>query len=205
MSERVRNFWFAPMGAYALAGCRIAVALAMLLNLQRNAGGFSLDTDRYLIYILRGTGSWQPISLFDTFSLPAPSADAVVALFWITLVAGLLLLVGALSRVAAGTALAAFYVLMLTTNSWGKLTHSYEVVTLGLLILACARCGDAWSVDVLVRRWRERRRSARDVSGVAASDTGVDTAVSVDRRPLMSWHYRWPVKLIQLQFALVFF
>lgn len=121
---------------------------------------------------------WMPVSIFRF--LPGPPRDAVLI--------GILQLVwkfsllssaaGLLTRV--NTAIAAVlgvYLLGLPQN-FGKINHMEGIVAILLCIFAVARCGDAFSLDAALFRPRARAES---------------------------FEYRWPVRLGQFLFTMVFF
>jgi predicted DCC family thiol-disulfide oxidoreductase YuxK len=71
-------------------------------------------------------------------------------------------------------------------NSFGKIHHLDQLLVWVFLVLAFSRCGDAWSVDALIRKAR-----ARTVQG--------------ENDPAASGEYTWPVHLIWLISVTVFF
>ena len=71
-------------------------------------------------------------------------------------------------------------------NNFGKIYLNETIVVLCFGIMALSRCGDAYSIDRLI--WKSRQRSNLSV-----------------QRPRMSGEYTWPVRTVWLMFALIFF
>ena len=74
-----------------------------------------------------------------------------------------------------------FYLLSLA-NNFGAIFHRDTLPTLVCAAFMCSRCGDAWSVDVWLRRRRPRAGTV-----------------------VPSGEYTWPVRLVWVMFAVVFF
>src|SRR5262249_55737395 len=70
-------------------------------------------------------------------------------------------------------------------NNFGRTHHLDTVLVFSFLILAFSRCGDAWSIDRLIRTARRGNDSL------------------IDRRTL-SGEYTWPVRMIWVMMSLVF-
>ena len=123
---------------------------------------------------------WVPISAFHFLSGPPRNAVliGVLQILWKTSL--LTSAIGFLSRLSMAAAAALGFFLLGLPNCFGKIHHldGFPVLLLG--ILALSRCADALSVDRTLRRGREIQ------SGVSAQ-------------------YRWPVRLAQTLFLLVFF
>jgi hypothetical protein len=122
---------------------------------------------------------WMPISLFH---LSGPPRDAaLIGVLQILWKASLLTsAIGFVSRLSMVTAAALGYFLLGLPNCFGKIHHLDGFPVLLLCILALSRCADALSVD---RALRGDRAMRTNVSG----------------------QYRWPVRLAQTLFLLVFF
>lgn len=120
---------------------------------------------------------WMPVSLFHFLSGP-PRDAAVIGILQILWKASLLAsALGLLARVSMVTAAALAFFLLGLPNCFGKIHHLDGFPVLLLIILASSRCADALSIDSL---WRSRPR-------------------------VVSAQYRWPVRLAQTLFLLVFF
>src|SRR5579864_2229064 len=62
-----------------------------------------------------------------------------------------------------------------------------HVLVFSFLIMAFSRCGDAWSIDALIRKWRSNK-----------THSPVDPAG-------MSGEYTWPVRMIWVVITLIYF
>jgi hypothetical protein len=103
------------------------------------------------------------------------------------LLALMLSCIGWCTRVSTGVALLVGAYILGLPQCFGKVDHWTGLLVLVMLVLALARCGDAWSID----RWLAERRARRDG---AAAPTMRD-----------SGEYRWPIQLVRFTMALVFF
>jgi hypothetical protein len=167
-------FWFAPAPARGLALARIAF--------------FGLLALLYAPYDFRGWADvapvfWSPVWAFAELGLRPASAPvlAVLQALW------KLALVGACLGVATRASLwlsfgLGFYLLGLPHN-FGKIHHYDAILVFTFLIMACARCGDALTLD----RWARRALTGRPPAVAAPSG-----------------EYTWPVRLVWLLLALVF-
>ena len=124
---------------------------------------------------------WMPTPLFDLLGLRPAGADAMTALARLCSTALLLTALGLATRWSAAVAAVLALYLLGVPHNYGKVFHSDGVVPLILVVLAVARSGDAWSLDRLLSRVRGR---------VARPDHA---------------EYTWPVRLVWLLTALVFF
>jgi hypothetical protein len=125
---------------------------------------------------------WAPVDLFDIARLPllAPSALATLEVAWGA--ALLLACLGLGTRIATVVAFILGFYLLGVPQSMGKIHHFDGIVVVTMGILAVSRCGDAFSLDA----WLRRKRA--DAPRVAPSP-----------------EYAWPVRLIQVALALLFF
>jgi hypothetical protein len=71
-------------------------------------------------------------------------------------------------------------------HNFGKLNHIDTIVVIIFGIMALSRCGDAYSIDRVIQRWRQ---DSNPTMG----------------RPQASGEYTWPVRAVWLMFALIFF
>ena len=172
------RFWFAPVAPYALAVCRLTACAALL--------SFMLAEPAWVATSQLGVLGdlphefWRPIPALDVIGVGPPSAANITAAFGLTLTAVVLLALGLFTRVSSVACAAGAFYLLAVRNSWGKIYHDYHVLVVILLVLAVSECGDALSLDSY-----RRKRSGKPA-------------------PEPSLQYRWPVKLIQLSYALMF-
>ena len=166
------TFWFAPAAPWPLGLCRAGFfASFYILFLSRT------DLRWYALF---PPGFHQPRSFFAWLSLPLPSWDVMgwlVTAFEISVIFSAL---GLLTRLATLMAFVlGLYVLGLQFN-YGYLHWAHAIVPIVMGVLALAPCGDALSLDALIRR---------AVTGKAAEAGG---------------QYRWPIQLVRLVFVTVF-
>jgi len=168
------RFWFAPGFAVDVATPRILLC------------GFLLFRSRGLDVSHVGTPFfdelWRPISFFSLLAGAVPSAELLDQLTNVWRLALAFGCIGLLTR----PSMVLVFLLGLYVIGWGqnfgKVMHSHHVALLCTGILAFARCGDAWSVDALLRR----RRGG-------------------DLPPETSSEYTWPVRAAWLVMTLMFF
>ena len=166
------TFWFAPAAPWPLGLCRAGFfASFYALFLART------DLQWYALF---PPGFYQPRSFFAWLSLPTPSWEVMGWLVTAFEISVILAALGLLTRLAT---LAAFvlglYVLGLQFN-YGYLHWAHAIVPIVTGILALSPCGDAVSLDALIRR------------------------AATGRRAGAGGQYRWPIQLVRLVFVTVF-
>ena len=165
-------FWFAPAAPWPLGLCR--------------AGFFA---SFYVLFLARTDLRWyalfppefyQPRSFFAWLSLPVPSWGVMGWLVTAFEISVILAALGLMTRLATLTAFVlGLYVLGLQFN-YGYLHWAHAIVPIAIGILALGPCGDALSLDALIRR---------TITGKTANTGG---------------QYHWPVQLVRLVFVTVF-
>lgn len=188
LAERWNNFWFKPASPDNLGLCRVILFGAMfffylLTPLLFPAWGWHGEFSAW------GKVSsifWSPIWLFAHLHLPPLSAEAlaVVQLIW-RLALGLSC-IGLFTRWSTAISFILGLYLLGLPNNFGRTHHLDTILVFAFLVMAFSRCGDAWSVDVLIRTARH----------------GTD---SLAQRRILSGEYTWPVRAIWLVIALVYF
>jgi hypothetical protein len=174
-AQRWWRWWFAPQSPVNLAVCRI-LFYGMLLALY-------LPAD-YAGWSLVPPALTSPIWIFRTLHLlPAPTDAVLVPLKYLWLTALALSCAGLFTRLATAIAFPLTLYLIGLPYNFGKVQHATAVIVFAALILALSRCGDALSIDAW-RRGRGQRR--RERVGPSAE-------------------YRWPVRMVWLLMAVVFF
>lgn len=190
------RFWFRPAEPYALAVGRMVIAYAVLMFLlgSRWAGtpvpnwsalGSLNFKSRYATYAENDVSLYFPVSYLELLGVPPPTQTALTLAFAAAFFGAWMLAFGLASRTAASVTAVSMLYLLAMVNSWGKVNHGYHVLGLVLVVLAFSRCGDAWSLDSLLRRRSPKLR-----------------AVSIAEQ---AWEYRWPITAMQMSWALMFF
>lgn len=135
----VDRFWFEPVPALRLAVVRVLISAFALVWLIGCAP-------------LLLSGLWFPSARFEPVGvvtlLDAPLSPALgIAVWSLTVVAGVAILLGWRFRVIAP--LFALGLLWVTSyrNSWGMIFHSENLLVMHTLILAVLPASDAWSLD----------------------------------------------------------
>ncbi|MGB7159121.1 MAG: hypothetical protein WBD40_13715 [Tepidisphaeraceae bacterium] len=173
--DRSRAFWFAPAPPTSLGFCRLVFFAGLLwvqwpLLLHRWGG----VPEMYR----------KPIWTFRVLRLPFLSQDVLIGMEIAWALAIVLAAIGLFTRAATAVAFGLGFYLLLLGNNFGKIGHGDQAIVLTMLILALARCGDAWSIDA--RRADRRRGDGRERS-----------------RPT-SGEYRWPIRMVWLLMCLIF-
>ncbi|MDQ3552818.1 MAG: hypothetical protein M3395_00190 [Chloroflexota bacterium] len=114
---------------------------------------------------------FAPVGVARPLRRPLPP-KAVDALTTATLVSGACFTAGGLHRVSGPVFAGSLVALLSYRNSWSMIFHSDNALVLHAVILGLAPSADALSVDALAR------------------DGGAG------RRPDLSWHYGWPIRLM---------
>ena len=126
---------------------------------------------------------WHPIFLFYRLHLTPLSAEHLRILQFVWRTALVLSCIGLFTRVATAVSfLLGIYILGLPHN-FGTEYHYDTIIVLIFATMALSRCGDGWSVDRLLQTARSSVPSTVPPHG----------------------EYRWPVQVVQLVMAFVFF
>ena len=169
---RFRRWWFEPETPDNLGVCRLlfyGLLLAYYLPVSHVGWGSVPASFR------------NPIWLFERLHLPIlpDAARAVLVAVW--KLALLLSCVGLLTRVGTAVGFVVGFYLIGVPYNFGKTDHMTANLVWAMGIMALSRCGDAWSVDALIRRKRGRPA------------------------PAPSGEYRWPVRAVWVTMATIFF
>ena len=175
--ERWVRFWFEPVDPLNLGLCRILFFGAFFLYYLR------YDTSAWggVPYSL-----WVPISFFKTLHLPLLSSSLLTMIQSIWKVSLALSCIGILTRVSTLSSFVLGLYLLGVSQNFGKVYHSVGLVVIIMGIMAVSRCGDAVSIDHVIR----------------SVHRGSNPLV---QRPRASGEYTWPVRAVWVTFALVFF
>jgi hypothetical protein len=177
MVRNWQRYWLTPATAEHLALVRaIGYGLLFLIYLPLDDRGWTQVSPVF----------WMPISAFRFLSGPPGNAALIGVLQILWKISLLTSAIGLVSRASMATAAALGFFLLGLPNCFGKIHHLDGFPVLLLTILALSRCSDALTVDGALRSNREMRRGRQARTGA-------------------SWQYRWPVRLAQTLFLLVFF
>jgi hypothetical protein len=167
------TYWFQPASPQGLALCRI-LFYGMLLYYYWG------EDFRYVTEM--APLSWKSVSIFKILGsrgvLPAETLGWLQLLWKISLFTSM---IGLRTRLSTATAcILAFYLIPLT-YSVARMCHETPSMGFCLVILALARCGDAFSLDRLIAR-----KYGNPVI------------------PEWSFEYRWPIRLVRVAISLIF-
>src|SRR2546425_6603238 len=172
--EGWRSFWFEPSRPFNLALCRVLFFSAFFLYYLPQ--DFSAWGDVSKAF-------WSPIWIFDLLALPILPGYWLLILQRVWKLALLASCFGLLTRPATVISFLLGFYLIGLPHSFGKVHHSDTIIVLALAIFALSRCGDAVSLDGVIRAAR---------TSVAAADR---------RR---SGEYTWPIRLVWVLMSLIY-
>jgi hypothetical protein len=172
LAARWNRWWFTPESPTNLAICRIlffAAEFLYHLPVRFDAWG---DVPKSL---------FKPVWIFERLHIPILPSTGLLAAEIAWKVAMLCACLGLFTRVATAVAAIGALYLLGTPFNYGKVYHLASIIIFTSSILAFSRCGDALSIDALIRRKR----------GLPA--------------PQPSAEYRWPVRMVWVLMAVLFF
>lgn len=181
-----QRYWFAPAPCLDLAILRVlAVATQLFCVIV-----FQAQLDVLEARAALPADSWQPLIILNMLNLPwgwgfRPSFDVLQFVYYVSLVAGLLSLIGLLTNAALVVFAVTCVYLQAFSYSFGDFHHPEAVMMVALSALALAPSGRVLSVDA----WLRSRRAGRDEGGLLASS---DEFAG------------WPIKLLQWFFVLMY-
>ena len=186
--ERWNDFWFNPASPDNLGLCRVILfgtmfVFYLLTPLLVPSWGWHEDFSAW------GQVSnvfWMPIWLFERFHIPQFSTVVLAVLQAIWRLALALSCIGLFTRCSTAISFILGLYLFGLPNNFGRTHHLDTILVFAFLVMALSRCGDAWSVDHLIRTARH----------------GTDSLV---QRRTLSGEYTWPVRTIWLVMSLIFF
>jgi hypothetical protein len=177
LHERWTRFFFEPVEPSNLGLCRVLFYGAFfLLYLPQDWSAWAYVGDVF----------FQPIVFFQILQLPVLSSDLILVLQAIWKASLALSCLGLFTRASTMSSLILGVYLLGLPNNFGKIHEHEALVVICLGIMALSRCGDAYSIDQLIRKARR----------------GNDPSAW---RTWISGEYTWPVRNVWLMFALVFF
>jgi hypothetical protein len=129
---------------------------------------------------------WKPIWLFSRFHLPVLSGDQLAVIQFVWKAALGLSCIGLFTRMSTITSFVLGIYLIGLPHNFGKTNHADAILVFILGIMVLSRCGDDLSVDRLLLRLRRRKHQS-------------------PAEPATSGEYTWPIKMVWLLMALIFF
>ncbi len=170
------DLFFAPTTPAALGFCRMLFFGLMLW--------FHWSVDFTVWGSLPRSFDNNPFPLFDVLHLPIGSVKtlAIFEGFWKFSLA--LACLGLFTRISTTAAFVLSLYVLGVPHNFGKAGHGDGILVLASGILALSRCGDAWSLDRLIRSYRAGPPVMWDAP---------------------SGEYNWPIKCVWLLTSLVFF
>lgn len=181
------SYWFSPASLQRLAFCRLlafGLLIVDLLFLQNDV--FFRSADPYF---------WQPIQFLRVldkvfgFGPPEPAVLRIIATLTVILAFGAF--VGYRTRICAFSSSLLYFYLTAVVFSWfAKVHHTHGVLVLLLLALSLSPCGEALSIDALLKRMR---------ASVARMRFSPEWETETSR------YAGWPLRLIGIIVCLVYF
>jgi hypothetical protein len=180
------HFWFEAASPDNLGLCRIVLFGTMFLYYTLMPSLF--PSWGYLEdFVPWGSVSrafWNPVWLMAVLHLPAASTQVLGTMQIIWRAALLLSCIGLFTSISTAISFAFGLYFCGMEVSFGKIHHMDHVLIFSFLIMAFSRCGDAFSVDSWIRKPR---------------------AAAIQEPPAMSGEYTWPIRLIWVVIALIYF
>lgn len=186
--DRWNAYWFPTTTTLSLSISRIIAVAAQLF-------WFFPELDFNLNLLVMNTEFMDPQPLIRAISAIVPrevffTPTVLTAIHWITLVAGLMALVGLFTQISLFVLALGIWFFISHAYSYADVHHSEAVFCIFLLALAYAPSGKSLSLDALIRR-RRARLSGNSTEESKESEE-VDTAM-------------WPLKLAHVLLAMTYF
>ena len=176
LSERWRNFWFEPTAVGNLGFCRfLFFGTFFIFFLGHDFSGWASVSMTF----------WRPIWLYDKLHMSVPSAGSLILIQNLWKIALALSCVGFLTRFSTSVAFILGTYLLSLPHNFG-VQHYDTLIVFISGIMAFSKCGDSWSVDQLIKIVR-------------------NPGALRERHLEPSGEYRWPVRVVWLCMALIFF
>jgi len=155
------RYWFSPAPLFNLGVCRIAIVGFQLTNL-------SLITPHALFSRLtqHPDALYNPPIFFRILTLPfgwhfRPSFEILEIIFWATLVAGFLALIGLKTNISLMSFALGYFFIHSFMYSFGEIHHPDALMVLVNFALAVSPVGQSLSIDDFWRRIRQARKEKR--------------------------------------------
>lgn len=188
LGQRWNHFWFEPTSADNLGLCRIILYGSMFLfyllsPVLFRSWGWHED---FTLWGKVSSVFWTPVWLFAKLHLPQLSTSSLIVVQSVWRLALALSCVGLLTRFSTAVSFVFGVYLFGLPNNFGRIHHLDHLLLWAFMVMAFSQCGDAWSVDALIRKARAR-------------------TVAAEKDPAPSGEYTWPVHLIWVISAMVYF
>jgi len=182
--ERWNAYWFPTTSTVPLAGARIVAVAAQLF-------WFPSQLNYQINLALKNTHFTDAQPLIRLIGLVVPrhalyTAEGLTAVYWVTTVAGLLALIGLLTRPALFLFALGTWFFVSHVYSYADVHHREAVFALFLMALPFAPAGASLSIDA----WLRRRRAARGGSAPP---------------PATSEYGMWPLKFAHVLLTMTYF
>ena len=186
--DRWNAYWFPTTTTLSLAICRIVAVAAQLF-------WFFPDLDKNLNLLEKNIEFTDPQPLIRAISAVVSRAvfftpTVLTAAYWITVVAGVMALVGLFARTSLFVFALGIWFFVSHVYSYADIHHPEALFCIFLLALAFAPSGQSLSLDELIRR--RRARLAGNSAAGSKDSAKVDTAM-------------WPLKLAHVLLAMTYF
>ena len=178
------KYWFTPSPYFDLAIVRVlAVAFQLYILLSYFGGVLGALQLPDSIYL--------PLPALKIFMLPwgwgaRPDEAMVLTIFWSTIVAGILALIGLLTNVSLFCFAMGCIFLKAFEYSFGEQHHPEAIMMVALVVFSFSPCGKVLSVDSFLKKLRKRATSEVQLLQYKGEYAG------------------WPIKLMQCFFALMY-
>lgn len=185
MMDALRRYWFAPAKCFDLAVVRIIAVATQLILLYAFADHYG----KMVALAELPDDFWDPLLIMNFLHLPfgwgvRPGLEVVQSIYWLSVIAGVLSLVGLATNLSLGVFAVTSIYLQAFFYSYGDYHHPEAVMMIALAVLALSPSGRVLSVDA----WLRGRRSG----------------APADPLEVTSEFAGWPLKLLQWFFALMY-
>ena len=174
LADRWRQWWFEPVSPLNLGICRVLFYGLLFQHMV-------LHTRPINAWATIPDGFLKPAWMYEFFRIPVFPPPVLLAMEIVWKAALLLSCVGFFTRVSTIVAAPLTLYLIGVPYNYGKVDHMTAILVFTTWILAFSHCGDAVSIDRLVRK-------RRDPAPVAPSG-----------------EYRWPVRMVWVLMSVLFF
>ena len=180
-----QRYWFSPAPCLDLAVVRIVACALQLFMVLWFADQYAAIHERAAL----DDRTFEPVLIFNAFHLPfgwgfRPGVEIVATVFFISIAAGALSLIGLLTNVSLWVFAGTSVYLQAYLYSFGDFHHPEAIMMVALAALALSPAGKVLSVDA----WLRRRFRRKDVPIYA----------------VQSEFAGWPIKLLQWFFVLMY-